>query len=175
MAPRGGKGGRTAGRETKSSSLNSKSTAGGGIQKRRGPTRVDNDGDLDMGSGAARRSTPASGDSKGRGGGKSNTRGASKTAQTILKHLTNGDASQLASRVTNPSAAKAARSRAQNATPLQFLRVHGLKQSKAASNRDGGISDLLSFLERKASSFLTGRKRQVKIKKVCYNRNVLAR
>ena len=124
-----------------------------------------------MGSATTRRQNPPPGDSnkKGRSGPKtSNSRGASRTAQTMLKHLTSEDSSQLASRVTNPSAAKAARSRVQNATPLTFLRIYGLKESKAANNPDGGLSDLLAFLERKASSFLTGRhRRQVKIKKVC--------
>lgn len=172
MAPRGPRGqAASAGRETRSTTLNSKASSRGGIQKRRGQTRVDNDGDLDMGSGAtARRSNPPPGDSntKGRGGPKtSNPRGSSRTAQTVLKHLSNGDSSQLASRVTNPGAAKAVKSRLQNATPLSFLRVHGLKESKAANNPDGGLADLLAFLERKASSFLAGRhRRQVKIKKV---------
>ncbi|KAK4059764.1 hypothetical protein Trihar35433_10580 [Trichoderma harzianum] len=48
---------------------------------------------------------------------------------------------------------------------LTWLRVRGLKQSKAASNSDGGLSDLLSFLERKASSLGTGRKRHITIRK----------
>ncbi|KAM4059060.1 leucine rich repeats (2 copies) domain-containing protein [Hirsutella rhossiliensis] len=49
---------------------------------------------------------------------------------------------------------------------LTFLRVRGLRQSKAAANQDGGLGDLLSFLERKASSFTTGgQARQVMIKK----------
>ena len=49
---------------------------------------------------------------------------------------------------------------------LDKISVHGLKQSKAASNKDGGISDLMAFLERKATTpdELT---KSVKIKKVC--------
>jgi nuclear RNA export factor len=170
MAPRGPRGQTAAtGGETRTAAPSSKASSRGGIQKRRGQVRVDNDGDLDMDSTTARRTSGRTDSSKGRAGSKaSNPRGASRTAQTMLKHLSNGDSSRLASRVTNPNAAKAVRSRVQNSTPLMFLRVHGLKESKAASNPDGGLSDLLSFLERKSSSFLTGRsKRQIRIKKVC--------
>lgn len=99
-----------------------------------------------------------------RSSGAPNPRGASKTAQTVLKHLTNGDASALASRISN-SNTRAGRSRGAG---LTYLRVKGLKESKATSNQDGGLKDLINFLERKASSFTTGRqKRQVMIKKVC--------
>lgn len=49
---------------------------------------------------------------------------------------------------------------------LTQLVVRGFKDSKAASNRDGGIKDLLAFLERKASADLPARE-TVKIKKVC--------
>lgn len=52
------------------------------------------------------------------------------------------------------------------ATGLTQLVVRGLKDSKAASNPDGGIKDLLAFLERKASADLPARE-TVKIKKVC--------
>ena len=46
------------------------------------------------------------------------------------------------------------------------LVVRGFKDSKAASNPDGGIKDLLAFLERKASADVSARE-AVKIKKVC--------
>lgn len=46
------------------------------------------------------------------------------------------------------------------------LIVRGFKDSKAASNPDGGIKDLLAFLERKASADISARE-TVKIKKVC--------
>ena len=49
---------------------------------------------------------------------------------------------------------------------LTQLIVRGLKDSKAASNPDGGIKDLLAFLERKASADVSARE-TVKIKKVC--------
>ena len=43
-----------------------------------------------------------------------------------------------------------------NASKTRFahpaiLKIHGLKESKAATNSDGGIRSLLTFLERKAS------------------------
>lgn len=49
---------------------------------------------------------------------------------------------------------------------LTQLVVRGFKDSKAASNPDGGIKDLLAFLERKASADVSARE-TVKIKKVC--------
>ena len=49
---------------------------------------------------------------------------------------------------------------------LTQLIVRGLKDSKAAFNPDGGIKDLLAFLERKASADMSTRE-TVKIKKVC--------
>lgn len=173
MAPKGPRGqAASAGRETRSAALNSKASSRGGIQKKRGQARVGPDGDIDMdGPPMAGRVTRAGGDSqktRGRAGVRSSDpRGASRTAQTMLKHLNTQDASNLASRVTNPNAAKAARSRVQSSTPLSFLRVHGLKESKAASNPDGGLSDLLAFLERKAAALTTGRQKRITIKKVC--------
>jgi nuclear RNA export factor len=51
---------------------------------------------------------------------------------------------------------------------LAQLRVRGLRESKAASNPDGGVKDLLSFLERKASSLDTKIHKEVRIQKVCF-------
>ncbi|KAG9249514.1 uncharacterized protein F5Z01DRAFT_495177 [Emericellopsis atlantica] len=164
MAPRGAKGKTaSAGRETRSTTLNSKSSSRGGISKRRGQGRVDNDGDLDMGAGATRTQHGGDGNARSRGDGK-NGRGASKTAQTILKHLTSGDADRISSRVKNPEAAKQARSKA-NAAPVVYLRVHGLKASKASSSKDGGLSQLLSFLERKSTERVRSKSRNVIIRK----------
>lgn len=147
--------------------MKSKAGSRGGIQKKRaGGGKTDGDGDLDMDS-AARRSAKSAGSQPSAGQAKPNTRssttksarGASKVAQNVLKHLTNGATGDIASRVT--------RGRGKG-SPLSYLRVYGLKQSKASSNADGGVSDLVSFLERKASAFITTRpKRNVMIKKVC--------
>lgn len=110
--------------------------------------------------------TPAPADktrSSTRSTGPQPSRGPSKAAQNVLKHLTNGDAATLASRISSSST----RARAKG-TGLTYLRVKGLKESKAVTNPDGGLKDLINFMERKASSFTTGRpKRQVMIKKVC--------
>ena len=81
----------------------------------------------------------------------------------MLQHLKGNNS--LASRVSTAGRGPRARGKASN---LTFLRVHGLKESKAVTNQDGGLSDLLNFLERKSSSFTTGKSsRQVTIKKVC--------
>lgn len=172
MAPRGPRAAQSTrapvgqpGRETKSTTLNAKPTSRGGIQKRKPPAvRTDGDGDLDMGA-ATRRSArnAAGGSSRGGAAGKSgHSRGASKVADAVQRHLKNGN-TDLESRISQTG-------RKNRPTPnLTFLRVHGLKESKASRNSDGGLSDLLAFLERKATSFTSGkRKRQVKIKKVCY-------
>jgi nuclear RNA export factor len=58
------------------------------------------------------------------------------------------------------------RDRDSPAKGLAQLIVRGFKDSKAASNPDGGIKDLLAFLERKASADTSARE-TVKIKKVC--------
>lgn len=47
------------------------------------------------------------------------------------------------------------------------IRVVGLKQSKAASNPDGGVKDLLAFLERKANGLASSGNVPVRIRKVC--------
>lgn len=150
------------GRETKSTTLNSKPVAKGGVQKRKSGLRTDGDGDLDM-SATTRRSARNAGAGATRGGaaGKS-SRGASKISDAVQRHLKNGDV-DLESRVSQPGDRKKGRP----VPNLTYLRVRGLKDSKASRNSDGGLSDLLAFLERKATSFTSGRrKRQVKIKKV---------
>ncbi|KAH6610529.1 mrna export factor mex67 [Trichoderma cornu-damae] len=162
MAPRG----KAQSTREARNSLGAKSSSRGGIQKRRGPTRVDNDGDLDMDGPAKRLNrVPATETSGGRGrpsgrGGSQPSRGAAKVAQIVMKQLGGGNPSDLASRVSKPSRLRGAR-----VEGLSWLRIRGLKQSKAASNSDGGLSDLLSFMERKASSLATGRKRHITIRK----------
>lgn len=148
--------------------MKSKASSRGGIQKKRaGATKIDGDGDLDMDS-AARRSAKSAGTQPSGGQSKPNTRsstvkparGASKVAQNVLKHLANGASGDTASRLT--------RGRARTGAGWSYLRVYGLRQSKASSNPDSGMKDLLSFLERKASAFTTGRQRRnIMIKTVC--------
>ncbi|KAM3566278.1 hypothetical protein ARSEF4850_000786 [Beauveria asiatica] len=161
MAPRGARsGGAQPSRGSKATSMKSSAGSRGGIQKKRaGATRIDGDGDLDMDS-AARRSARSAAAQLGGGQAKPNTRssttksarGPSKVAQNIMKQLANGNIGDSASRVT--------RGRAKTGAGLSYLRVYGLRQSKASSNPDGGVKDLLSFLERKASGFTAGRLRR---------------
>ncbi|OLN81392.1 mRNA export factor mex67 [Colletotrichum chlorophyti] len=155
-------------RENRNSTLGSKTSRGGGIQKRRaGKTQTDRDGDLDMGSSAGAGSTggPRRGNNKTtaedsnnsrpqrstRSGGPP-TKAGSRVHQAIARHLDTGDGSDMISRRKPQSAG------------LVWLSVKGLKDSKAASNPDGGLRDLLSFLERKSTT-LSGRNKQVHIKK----------
>ncbi|KAH7328647.1 hypothetical protein B0I35DRAFT_417959 [Stachybotrys elegans] len=169
MAPRGPRGGQASqpGRDTRNSTLNSRANTRGGIQKRKaGTARLDGDGDLDMDSGARKAQRGTDTATRARGSTRtsaSNPRGNSRAAQAVIKHLSNGD-NDIASRISNPPTARSVRSRGVN-QPLSYLRVHGLKQSKAASNPDGGLKDLLAFLERKASGLAAGKKRSVMIKK----------
>lgn len=170
MAPRGPRSS-NSGRDARGSALNAKPSSRGGIQKRKGPSRVDDDGDLDMDAAGKRpRTTPGSTTTRSgpapRSAATRNPRGVSRAAQNVMKHLRSGDSSALANRVSDSTEARAARARGR-AAGLTYLRIHGLRQSKAASNKDGGLSDLLSFLERKASSLSsTRRARPIMISKV---------
>ncbi|KAJ4271903.1 nuclear mRNA export, poly(A)+RNA binding protein [Fusarium torreyae] len=167
MAPRGKQS--TSGRETRNAARKSNTTSRGGISKRKAG-RIDGDGDLDMDSAGRRAKKTATADTKpGRSGTRASTRGGpSKNAQNVLKHLSNGTASSLASRISSASSGKGPKTRSQDMTGLKMLRVGGLKESKAATNPGGGLNDLLGFMERKAGSFRTGSKRRVAIKKSHY-------
>ncbi|WQF78165.1 Putative nuclear transport factor 2 domain, TAP (TAP-C) domain, UBA-like superfamily [Colletotrichum destructivum] len=152
-------------RDTRNSTVGAKTSRGGGIQKRRGGrTQVDRDGDLDMGSAAGgsgtrrpnSRAAPAdTNNSRPRGSTRSGApsgKPGSKVHQAIARHLDTGDGNDLVSR------------RKPQSSGLVWLTVKGLKESKAASNDDGGLRDLLMFLERKATT-LSGRNKTVHIKK----------
>lgn len=107
-------------------------------------------------SGKGRLESPSSrSQSTGRGKGASARGGnltTQKAQQAILRGLGAKQANVLDSRIT------------QGGTTLQ---VDGLKDSKAASNSDGGLESLLGFLERKAAGLDSRSNRAVKIKKVC--------
>ena len=138
----------------------------GGIQKRQAqgrPARVDKDGDLVMDAAAAgdkRKSGRGQidGPAKPMGAGR-NISGPSRggqgnhRAQQLLRGIDSKQANVLESRVT-PG-------------PGATLIIDGLSSSKAASNPDGGLENLLGFLERKASALDAKSNRDVKIKKVC--------
>lgn len=162
-------------RETRSSTTGAKSRGGGGIQKRRGGrTATDKDGDLDMGSSAGG-SGPRRANNRSSAGDSNNsrpqkptksggppTKPGSKVHQAIARHLDTGDGADLVSK------------RRPQSTGLVWLSVKGLKESKAAKNEDGGLRDLLTFLERKSTT-LAGRRKTVVIKKVCCCDDVRAR
>ncbi|PQE29685.1 TAP domain-containing protein [Rutstroemia sp. NJR-2017a WRK4] len=132
---------------------------GGGIAKRRagGPTRIDKDGDLDMdavtganarkaGKPGVEGSIPTRPRADRRGGMKSTGRGGNLTMQRTQAAILRGMDSQ-------------------QTNILVTLWVKGLKDSKAASNSDGGHQSLVQFLERKASSLDAKSNKTVKIKK----------
>ncbi|KAL4730507.1 nuclear mRNA export, poly(A)+RNA binding protein [Fusarium chlamydosporum] len=164
MAPRGRQ--NTSGRETRNAARKSATTSRGGISKRKAG-RVDGDGDLDMDSAGRRaKKTTTTESNPTRSSTRTSTRGGpSRNAQNVLKHLSNGTAASLASRISNVSSGKTPKTRSRDMTGLTLLRVGGLKESKAATNAGGGVNDLLGFMERKAGSFRTGSKRKVAIKK----------
>ncbi|PNY28374.1 mRNA export factor MEX67 [Tolypocladium capitatum] len=167
MAPRGSRAS-NLGRGARNSAGRAKPSWRGGIQKRRDTSKVDGDGDLDMDASGKRGSQTTTAGLRSRPAPRSsvprNPRGVSNTAQTVLKHLKGGDSSHLASRISDAAAGKPTRGRGK--AGLSYLRVHGLRQSKAASNPDGGLKDLLNFLERKASSLNAARPtRQIMIRK----------
>lgn len=131
----------------------------GGIRKR-GAARVDRDGDLDMDAGAGRsrggkrargdsgRSTPAGGQAPGR----------ERALNAIQKAITSNVNSQ--ANIRQPR---------ERGGGLEQVIVRGWKQSKAASNPDGGVDSLIAFLERKAvpTDPKAAANTRVKITKVC--------
>ncbi|KKK22635.1 hypothetical protein ARAM_003033 [Aspergillus rambellii] len=111
----------------------------GGIRKRGAPTRVDRDGDLAMDAGAGR-GKRSRGDS-GRpapSGTRAPTR--DRTINAIQKALSSNTSSQANIRQGGRGGG------------LEQVIVRGWKQSKAASNRDGGLESLITFLEKKLTS-----------------------
>ncbi|KAI0022947.1 hypothetical protein F4780DRAFT_119360 [Xylariomycetidae sp. FL0641] len=139
----------------------------GGVSKRRGAgaTKIDRDGDLDMDAPAAgngvskskRSKNSSTSDSAPRStrsttAGSRPSRPTAKAQQMIQRALTDGPGRQAARISSGPRG------------PGFTLRVEGLKSSKAAHNADGGLKDLLSFLERKAQS-VGHLSRNVRIKK----------
>ncbi|KAB8299221.1 hypothetical protein EYC80_001314 [Monilinia laxa] len=153
-------------RGPRNSSSNTKGSgrvgSGGGITKRRGPTRVDKDGDLDMDT-----ATGANG-RKGGKGGKSVTGGPIPTGprghgRGGARNTGRGGRLDI---TRNPQAIlRGMGSQSQQANVLATLWVKGLKGSKAYSSSDQGFSSLVSFLERKASTLNSKSPKAVKIKK----------
>lgn len=125
----------------------------GGIRKR-GPIRTDRDGDMDMDRGGVRGAKRPRGDT-----GRATTSGRparDRTLDAIQKAISSSKDSQANIRQIN---------RAGGGNLEQFS-VRGWKQSKAASNRDGGVESLIAFLERRMNATTKSGPR-AKITKVC--------
>ncbi|KAK0703802.1 hypothetical protein B0T26DRAFT_658965 [Lasiosphaeria miniovina] len=111
---------------------------GGGITKRRGTPITDKDGDVAMdvpATGSGTSGAPARDNRGARGGKGASTRSSSRIAENIRNY--GGDSGQ-------GQGSKAHFNR----TTLKIL---GLRNSKAASNNDGGLGTLVNFIQRKAS------------------------
>ena len=119
----------------------------GGIRKR-GPTRTDRDGDMDMDGSAARGGKRARGDT-------SRLQSRGKALDAIQKAISSTKDSQVNIRQGKNAAGG----------NLEQFSVRGWKESKAASNRDGGVESLVAFLERRMNAAAKGPR--AKITKVC--------
>ncbi|KXJ95520.1 hypothetical protein Micbo1qcDRAFT_192517 [Microdochium bolleyi] len=146
-----------------------KGSGRGGIAKRRtGGARTDRDGDLDMGASTkvagskiSKRTDNSTKASAGSTSGRP-TRPNRKTQNIVEKAITRG-AGSLSARALGGMAPSGRGLRSQS-QPSVTLRVEGLKTSKAAQNEGGGLRELLTFIERKATT--VGKvSRQVRIKK----------
>lgn len=134
----------------------------GGIQKRRGggPIKVDRDGDMVMGvdGGSSKHSGSGSGTENG---GRRSGRGSRASAPARSESR-----QQAILRALGKDAGAGQSTRSRRGDGSVTLVVRGLQQSKASHNDGGGLRDLLSFLERKATT--VGKlSRPVTIKKVC--------
>ena len=176
-APTGPRASRTSGRLASSRIPNR-----GGIQKlNAAPARLDKDGDLIMGAaGAGSRPGTTGRAGRGRGSLQPSRNGtpdslisrSSRTSRTgidpsaIQKAVLRG-MGEKAGPKGQRSSTRSVRGRDRShivGDGLDRITVKGFQQSKAASNPDGGISDLIAFLERKAAH---PNAETVKIKKVC--------
>ncbi|KAI5240709.1 hypothetical protein E4T43_05924 [Aureobasidium subglaciale] len=127
-------------------------SARGGIAKRK--TRTDRDGDLVMDPTARTRGGGvAKGGKSGAPAGRDKTRGAK----------VNPRGAGFEKKLANHIGGSTVRTRNQPSRGLEELRVTGYKNSKAASNSDGGLNSLIVWLEKRAS---LKSKRAIKIKKV---------
>lgn len=140
----------------------------GGIRKR-GPTRTDRDGDMDMDASGARAKrnradkSALGGRAAGTGvggravgaGNRAQARNKPRDTDLIQRAIYSAD-----------SQANIQRNKRKTGGDLEQFSVRGWKSSKAASNRDGGLESLIAFLERRMNSFIKSGPR-AKITKVC--------
>lgn len=128
----------------------------GGIRKR-GPTRTDRDGDMDMdGPGARGGKRGRGGPSRPSGSGSGSGAGAGRPArsggdrpQARDKTL---DAIQKAISNTRESQVNIRQGKNNAASNLESFSVRGWKTSKVSSHRDGGVENLIAFLERRMNA-----------------------
>ncbi|KAL4734236.1 hypothetical protein BDV11DRAFT_198531 [Aspergillus similis] len=114
----------------------------GGIRKRGAPpTKVDRDGDLAMGAGAG-----AVRGQKTRSGSGRPTPSATRANAALDRSI-----SQI-QKALSSSNAQANIRQGGRVSPTEQVAVLGWKESKAASNRDGGVESLVAFLEKKLTS-----------------------
>jgi len=125
----------------------------GGIRKR-GPTRTDRDGDMDM--------DGARGGKRGRGDtGRSSASGRPQARERNLDLL------QKAVSAGKDSQANIVRQgKISGGSTLEQFSVRNWKDSKAATNRDGGVESLIAFLERRMNASTKSGPR-ARITKVC--------
>lgn len=138
----------------KTSGRSGGATRGGGIRKR-GKVRTDRDGDMDMDGPDARAGK------RGRGSGGRSLAGRSQAhgrAGAIENAI-------ISTQDIKETQATIRRTQKTTGSKLEQFSIHGWKQSKAASNRDGGVESLVAFLERRLNAQSKGPR--VKITKVC--------
>lgn len=128
----------------------------GGIRKRGAPTKVDRDGDLAMGAGTS----AIRGQKAPRGPGRSGSR-----TNTIDRSIT-----QIQKALAGSNAQANIRQGGRGAG-LEQIAIRGWKESKAASNRDGGVESLVTFLEKKLTPPDSKAGSRARINKVCATLN----
>ncbi|KAH7358783.1 mRNA export factor mex67 [Plectosphaerella cucumerina] len=145
MAPNSRRGGKPRG-----AGPTSRAASRGGIAKRSSgrPLPTDRDGDLDMdasgpakpkrGSGptTSTRGQPSTSSRRGGANKAGPTRASERVKNAVTRHLDGAGVESLKKKDV----------------PLVWLNVKGLMDSKAAGNSGGGLRDLLSFIERKATT-----------------------
>lgn len=134
----------------------------GPAAQRRAGIKADRDGDVAMGlsvkgrpGGISKSSAPPTGPRASRVGAKGGLLAANAQREILRQAAGTRDVSMKEGRVGGKRG------------ELVGLRVTGWDKSKASTNSDGGVSSLITWLEKKASNRLGSRARSVKIKKVC--------
>ncbi|KAE8147627.1 mRNA export factor mex67 [Aspergillus avenaceus] len=112
----------------------------GGIRKKAAAKRVDRDGDLAMDAGSAQ------------GRGKKARGNTGRPVATTSRAPTRGRALDAIQKAITSNSDTQANIRQSRGGGLEQVSVQGWKQSKAASNRDGGLESLITFLEKKLNS-----------------------